>query len=146
MFKKININPKGKKVGDCVIRAIAYATKQDWDKVYNDLCALGFKKKMMPNDKRVYETYLASLGWQKIKQPRKRDNSKYLVKELIKELDYNEDCYDCGEVERSFGDRIVISVANHLTCIAKNDKGSFDLIDTWDCSQKSVGNYFVKEG
>ena len=80
---KLNLNPKGWKTGDCVIRAIAYATQQSWDDVYKGLSDLGFKKKRMPNDKQVYEQYLKDLGWEKQKQPRKWDNTKYTVNEFI---------------------------------------------------------------
>ena len=121
---KLNLNPKGWKTGDCVIRAIAYATQQSWDDVYKGLSDLGFKKKRMPNDKQVYEQYLKDLGWEKQKQPRKWDNTKYTVNEFIKEFPHNV---------------YVVSVANHLTAIANND-----IVDTWDCGRKSVGNYWVK--
>ena len=62
---KYNANPKGWKTNDCVIRAIALATNQSWDKVFTDLCEIAFKKKRMLNDPRVYEKYLSQLGWNK---------------------------------------------------------------------------------
>lgn len=33
-----NVNPKNKKVDDCVIRAVTLATGQDYKKVFFDLC------------------------------------------------------------------------------------------------------------
>ena len=33
-FEKLNLNPKGVKACDCVIRSIAFATNQSWDTVY----------------------------------------------------------------------------------------------------------------
>ena len=41
-FLQTNPNPKGKNIGDCVIRAIALATNQEWAKVYLDLCLQGY--------------------------------------------------------------------------------------------------------
>ena len=35
---------------------------------------------------------------------------------------------------------LIISMANHLTCAKAGT-----LIDTWNCSQKSVGNYWTKD-
>ena len=52
---KYNANPKGWKTDDCVIRAIALATNQTWDKVFTDLNEIAFKKKRVFNDKKVYD-------------------------------------------------------------------------------------------
>lgn len=122
---KLNLNPKGKKTGDCVIRAIAYATEQPWDKVYKDLCDIGFNMKRLPNEKQVYEKYLEQLGWQKQKQPRHSDNSKYCV-------------YEFTEYHIVSG-KVIISVANHLTVV-----DNYEIVDTWDCSRKTIGNYWIK--
>ena len=94
-FEKLNLNPKGIRACDCVIRAIALATAQTWDKVYMDLCELGLKMKRVPNEKQVYEKYLEQKGWTKHKQPRAYDYtnghcsgmSKYTVNELGMVLD-----------------------------------------------------------
>ena len=122
---KLNLNPKGIKSGDCVIRAVAYATEQSWDKVYKDLCDIGFKMKRLPNDKLVYEKYLNQLGWLKQKQPRHPDNTKYCV-------------YEFTEYKIVPG-KIIVSVANHLTCI-----DNYEIVDTWNCGGKCIGNYWIK--
>lgn len=49
MFREFNPNPKQKRVGDCVIRAICAATDREWDDVYCALLAEGFKLKNMPS-------------------------------------------------------------------------------------------------
>ena len=123
---KLNLNPKGRKACDCVIRAIAYATQQSWDKVYKDLFEIGFKMKRVAEEKQVYEKYLEDLGWQKQKQPRTYLNTKYTVNEFCKEIAASNKVY-------------IVSVANHLTAVA--DK---EIVDTWDCGYKSVGNYWIK--
>ena len=124
-MKRINVNPKNLKTGDCVVRAIAYSLEQTWDETYHDLCELGFKMKRMPNDKQVYEKYLELKGWVKQKQPRTVLNSNLTILEFIE-----------YQLER----KAIISVANHLTCV-----DNFELIDTWDCSHKCIGNYWIKE-
>lgn len=145
-MNKINLNPKGIKACDCVIRAIAYATEQPWDKVYTDLTAIGFKMKRLPVEKQVYEKYLEMLGWEKNKQPRKHNGFKYTINEMIENMNYRECCFETGEIMTSVGDRIIISVANHLTCIAKNEYGNFEIVDTWDCGRKTIGNFWTKGG
>lgn len=121
---KLNLNPKERKTGDCVVRAIAYATQKSWDDVYKRLCDIGFKMKRMPNEKQVYEKYLEEVGWTKCKQPRRWDNTKYTIDEFCKE--FPKGVY-------------VVSMANHLTAIADRE-----IVDTWNCGRKSVGNYFKK--
>lgn len=37
-YEKHNLNPKNKKVGDCVVRTIAGFTGKDYRVVYDDLC------------------------------------------------------------------------------------------------------------
>ena len=143
-MNKLNINPRGIKAGDCVVRAIALATEQTWDKVYTDLCEIGLKMKRMPNEKQVYEKYLDNLGWTKHKQPRAKNYeegyfsgmSKYTVDELIYKLD-GDKLIGGGSIH------IIVSVANHLTCL-EYDKG-YQITDTWDCGHKCVGNYWTKE-
>lgn len=124
-MRKLNLNPKGIKACDCVVRAIAYSLNQTWEQTYCDLCKLGLKMKRMPNEKQVYEKYLELNGWVKHKQPRMDFNLKYTVSEFI----------DCKMESKA-----IISVANHLTCI-----DNYELIDTWDCGRKSIGNYWTKD-
>ena len=121
-----NLNPKGLKTGDCVIRAIAYATEKEWEEVYEALCKLGLKMKRMPNEKQVYEKYLEQLGWQKYKQPRKWNNTKYTLDEFIEEM-------------ASEGDAVLVKLAHHLSVVEEGQ-----VVDTWDCGYKTVGNYWIR--
>lgn len=125
-FVKQNINPKGWKTDDCVVRALAKANNMSWESTYLMLCEVGLKKCRMPNSKHTYEALLKTYGWVKYKMPKHSDGSRYTVKELVDEKSNK---------------RMVISIANHLTFA---DKGT--LIDTWNCGGKSVGNYWIKEG
>lgn len=118
-----NENPKGLlRAADCVIRAIAKATKQDWETVFTGLAKIGLEIKDVPNSKPVYKQYLAEQGYPMQKQPRKSDNTKYTVEEFAKK--YNQGTY-------------IISLSKHLTVIIDGK-----IYDTWNCSSKSVGNYW----
>ena len=123
-FKRENLNPKGRKTTDCVIRAITAATKKDYNEVLMDLAKLQVETAYDMSDKRCYEKYLVSLGWIKHKQPRKIDGTKYRVGEINK-LVYP-------------GQRAIISMAGHLS--VKVDQ---DIIDTWDCRRKTIGYYYT---
>lgn len=122
-FKYHNENPRGlKRAGDCVVRALAKGLEKDWETVYQGLALLGLELKDMPSADRVYEEYLKLDGFEKQKQPRKANNLKYTVEEFA--------------AENPIGTYIV-RIAGHLTVINKGF-----IYDTWNCSYKSVGNYW----
>ena len=58
-----NPNPSGKRVGDCVIRGIAFVTEQTWDTTYIDICMCGFNMHDMPSSNNVWASYLYSVGF-----------------------------------------------------------------------------------
>ncbi len=123
LFELKNLNPKGKKTGDCVVRALALALDRDYYDVYSDLYELSVSLGFIVNDKRVEERYLKSLGFIKHKQPKKPNGKKYLV----------------GEIDRLCRDEvIVISCAHHLTTVR-----SGVVYDTWDCRSKCISNYYT---
>ncbi len=124
-FIKYNKNPKNKKTNDCVIRAIATATNSSWEYVYTKLAEQGIKYGLMLNDPKNWRKYLESLGYKKQKMPRRYDRTRYTLEEFATEL---------AEENKTY----IVKVAGHLTVI--KDK---NLIDTWDCSYKSVGNYWT---
>lgn len=65
MFIYTNPNPIDKKVGDCVIRAIAIATETTWERAYMDLCMEGLEMADLPNSNAVWASYLKKLGFRK---------------------------------------------------------------------------------
>lgn len=123
-FIKYNNNPKNKKTGDCVIRAIATATNSSWEYVYSKLAELGIKQGLMINDSKNWQKYLESLGYIKQKMPRRPDGTRYTLEEFATELAEENKIY-------------IVKLAGHLTVIKNKN-----LIDTWNCSYKSVGNYW----
>ena len=68
-FVYCNPNPYWQKTGDCVIRAIAIATNQDWDSVYTGLAFQGFVLKDMPSSNYVWGEYLRSKGFKRVSLP-----------------------------------------------------------------------------
>ena len=60
-----NPNPLGKRVGDCVIRAIGKLTGQDWETVYNEIARAGFELCDMPSSNAVWAAYLKRLGYRR---------------------------------------------------------------------------------
>jgi len=123
-FMKHNANPKGKRTGDCVIRAITVATGIPYSQVVTELTKIHLETGHDSHSKQAYEKYLISLGWIKHKQPVKLDGSKYKVGEI-------------NLLIRPY-ERAIISMANHLSV-----KLGTNVYDTWDCRKKTIGNYFT---
>lgn len=126
-FIKYNNNPKNKKTGDCVIRAIATATNSSWEYVYIKLAELGIRKGLIINDPNNWQKYLEILGYEKQKMPRRSDRTRYTLEEFATEIAEENKIY-------------LVRLAGHLTVIKNKN-----LIDTWNCSYKSVGNYWIIE-
>jgi len=123
MFKKTNANPKNKRTNDCVIRAIALAENKTWLEVFDELTKLARENTLMMNDKRLYEKHLALNGWHKEAMP-KEDGRRITVRRFAEK----------------YGGSALIRVVSHLTYL--DEEGT--LLDTWDCSHKCVGNYWIK--
>ncbi len=122
-FIKTNPHPAGKKTGDCVVRALAIAEDKRWLDVYDALCKLGRKLHEMPNSRKTYEAYLVKRGWVKQKMPKHPNGKRYKLRELA------------DENPRGV---VIASVVHHLAAIKDGN-----LMDTWNCGNKCVGNYFV---
>lgn len=124
-FIEFNINPKNKRTKDCVIRAIAIATNKTWEAVYRELTELGIKKGLILNDRNNWKAYLKNLGYEKQNMPRREDRTRYTLEEFCDEIAEDNQIY-------------IVKVANHLTVVKEKN-----LYDTWNCSRKSVGNYWI---
>lgn len=123
-----NVNPKGRKTGDCCVRALVGTLKIHYDEAI-DLCAEYAKELCYGiTDKQVVEAVLKEFGWVKMKQPRKKNGRKYTVGEMDQIL-----------TKQQMQEGVLITIANHHTCITEGY-----LQDTWDCRPWTVGNYYVK--
>ena len=60
-----NPNPLGKRVGDCVIRAISKLTNQTWADTYLAVTLKGFELCDMPSSNNVWAAYLRQCGYRR---------------------------------------------------------------------------------
>lgn len=125
-FHYHNENPLKLHTTDCVIRAISAATRIHWKNTLASLVALSMEYCQVPNEKKLYEKYLASIGWEKHPQPRKTNGTKFTAAEFAKVLN---------------GVPAIAHVGGHHTSFLNEGK----LWDTHDCSSKCVGNYWTKQ-
>lgn len=124
-----NVNPKGRKTGDCSTRALVSVLGISYQEALERQTAWSLKTFYDPTSKEVMEKVLKEFGYVKMKQPRKPDGTKYSVGEIDELVSYN---------VRSKG--VLITVANHHTAVIGSD-----CIDTWDCRDMKIGNYYIKE-
>lgn len=111
-FEYYNPNPLKKKTGDCVVRALCKATGLDWDTIYRELCDIGFKLKVMPNDDKCWAQFLTAHG--------------FTYKSLTPEKGSKRQTV-AGFAKEHTGGACVLRVAHHLvTCI---DGVYYDLND-----------------
>lgn len=127
-YREINVNPKGRKTGDCSTRALVGTLGITYNEALKLQLKWTLKKYYDPTSKQTMELVLKEFGYVKMKQPRKADGSKYLVRELDQILTAK---------QRENG--VLVTIANHHTCVV--DDG---VLDIWDCRDKCVGNYYVK--
>ena len=128
MFKKINPNPTGARVGDCVIRAISIALGIDWDQAYIELAIQGFVLKDMPSSNHVWGSYLQSKGFEK-----------YVIPDT---------CPDCYTVKDFCNDApfgtYVLGTGTHAICVIVDESGG-NYFDLWDSGDETPVLCFRKE-
>lgn len=130
-FDYINLNPNGKLVGDCSIRAIASAFNCDWHKALDILSNHAYKyNELHMNKVEVVESLLIKNGFEK---------HKYLPVRLT--------CFQFAKkMDAMYPDATILVYAGdyHITSL-KKENGMYVIKDAWDCSKELAGNYFVKE-
>lgn len=124
-FHYYNANPVNRMTGDCAVRAIALAFNMSWEDAYRELFEFGLKNRMMLNDSKCIEKYLKHKGWEKVRAPKKVDGKKYTAEEAL----------------RLFRGKVVLANigSKHIACIKDNK-----VWDTWNCTKRKVGNYWIK--
>ena len=119
MFREYNLNPKGKRVGDCVIRAISTVTGVEWEDVYMDLADKGLEMGDMPSSNAVWGSYLQDIGFKGYIIP-----EDMTVKEFARK--HNKGVY-------------ILATGNHVVAVIDGD-----YCDTWD-SGDEIPIYYFKE-
>lgn len=123
-FEFYNANPKGKKTTDCVVRAICTALDQPYEQTVRELVDLWLKTGYEMSETKCVGKYLKAKGWNKQKQPRKADNTKYTGKEFV----------------NIFKGTCVANIGGHHMVCIKNGK----ILDVWNSTGGCIGNYWTK--
>ena len=134
-FKKTNLNPSGRRTGDCVVRAIMKSLGKNWIDVYLDLSQIGAEEYSMPNNERVYGRYLKENGFEKQKM----------------KMVYSHQTIGCDGIKdhnkrltvEEFANQnplgtYLLHIQGHLTVLIDGT-----LFDTFDCRYSKVGIYYT---
>ena len=124
MHSFYNPNPRGNRVGDCVVRALSKATDKSWEEIYIELCLLGYIVGDLPSSNKVWDTYLITQGF-----------TRHIVSaECL-------DCYAindfCEEYPRGI---YVIGTGTHAVCVIDGT-----IYDTWQSGDETP-IYFYRKG
>jgi hypothetical protein len=128
-FEKVNVNPKERKCGDCVIRALAKASGKSWEQVYDELCEIGRKKCRMPNDDCCVDKWTSDNNFVYCKTLRDRYGNQMTVSEMVDKI---------TDIERR-DYSVIIHTKNHLTCASNGI-----IYDTWNTSNQKAGYYYIR--
>lgn len=137
-FVQFNANPKEKKTTDCVIRALTVALNKSIKDVLSDLTEIYLTKGYFITDKKCIERYLKNEGYVKQKQLKYKSGRKFTGKEFCTYLNIN--TITTEPVIATIGTGHITVFVNKETV----DNKDYKIIDTWDCSTRCVGNWWVK--
>lgn len=136
-----NANPKGKRTGDCAVRAICTVLNQSWDVTLKELTDVAIKTGWMVNTNECIDKYMKSKGYICCKQPRKSDNTKYTGQEFCRTLMHPIYSEDLNLTDKSFEiNRILANIGgHHIVAIM-----SGQVWDIWNSTQGTIGKIWVK--
>ncbi len=122
-YVKYNANPMGKRVGDCVVRAISKVTNQDWQATYSALCVQGYMLSDMPSSDNVWASYLRKNGFKRHIVP-----------------DWCPDCYSVRDFcEDHPTGTYLLSLNKHVVAVEDGD-----YLDSFDSGDEPVIYYFER--
>lgn len=125
MWRSYNVNPTGKRVGDCTVRAIAYVTGQDWHNAYMGMVVEGYMSYDMPSANHTWGAYLRSKGFKRQMIP-----------------DEYPDCYTVSDFCRDHPKGMyLLALSGHVVAVHDGDH-----FDTWDSGGEPVLFYWYKDG
>lgn len=124
MFIDYNPNPLGRRVGDCVIRAISKVTGYPWDDVFLSLMVEAYTIKDMPAANAVWGSYLRKIGYE-------RESIPNTCPDCYTVLDF---CRD--HPEGSY----ILTCQNHVVAVVDGN-----YYDTWNSGHEPIFFYWKKE-
>lgn len=124
-FLFVNPNPKGARVGDCVIRALSLALGKTWAETYAELAVYGYSMSDMPSSNAVWDNMLRDHGFIRKGIPDTCGSGCYTVKDF------------CRDNPQGL---FVLGTGNHVVTVINGD-----YMDSWD-SGEEIPMYYYEGG
>ena len=121
MYEYFNPNPKNKRVGDCVVRALCKALDQDWKETLLQLFTYAYYMADMPSSNAVWGSYLRNKGFVQLSIPNSCPDC-YTIKDFC--------------IDHPYG-TYVVATGTHTVCI---ENGTY--FDSWDSGDEVIAFYF----
>lgn len=119
-----NPNPSGKRIGDCVIRAISKITAQPWEETYIDVALKGYELCDMPSSNAVWAAVLRQRGFRR-----------FII---------SDECPDCYTVRDFCVDfprgEFLLATGSHVVAVLDGD-----YYDAWDSGAEVPVAFWTKE-
>lgn len=141
-FHYFNANPKGRITTDCCVRAIAAATELDYNLVVLAQALVQIETGYDQAENKGIDILMEHLGWEKQKQPRKADGTKYKGQEFceLQQLHMDSNTHRFDDSGIIISPRIVANIGGNHTVAIVDGK----VWDIWDSTGGCIGNYWVK--
>lgn len=124
MYSYFNPNPRSRRVGDCVIRAISKALNQPWEDTYIDLTIQGYLMGDLLSSNAVWGAYLKSKGF-----------TRDIVSNNCPE------CYTINDFCEEYPQGIyIIGTGTHAVCVIDGT-----IFDTWQSGDETPIYFYRKE-
>ena len=124
MWQEYNPNPTGKRVGDCVVRALSKALGLDWETAFVAAVVMAFQLADMPSSDSVWGAVLRSHGFSRQAIPNTCP-----------------DCYTAADFCRDHpSGTFVLGFGGHVATVQDGI-----LFDSWDSSSGIPQFYWQKE-
>lgn len=124
MFIQTNPNPKNMYTSDCVVRALAIAQAQSWEKTYIELCIQGFAMGDWGSSNLVWSAYLKDKGYRRYSIP-----------------DTCPDCYTVADFCEDHPQGIyILATGTHVVTVIDGNH-----YDTWNSANEPIIFYWKKE-
>lgn len=124
MYSQYNPNPHGKRVGDCVIRAISKALNQDWTTTYIDLTLQGYIMGDLLSSNAVWGAYLKCKGFER---------------DIL-----SNDCPECYTIEDFCNEYpngiFIVGTGTHAVAVIDGT-----IFDAWDSSKETPLYYWKRK-
>ena len=121
MFEYFNPNPKNKKVGDCVVRALCKALDQGWKETLLQLFTYAYYMADMPSSNAVWGSYLKNKGFVRLSIPNSCPDC-YTIKDFC--------------IDHPYG-TYVVGTGTHTVCVKD---GCY--FDSWDSGDETPVFYY----